>query len=200
MISGISINLSMLLHIKNMVCERCKLVVGNELQRIGLSPRNIQLGEVELDEETLSERQLEDIRRVLGQVGFELLDDKRGRLIEQIKAFVIRQVHHGEAKAENIKFSDAISRALHHSYSYLSSLFSSVEGMTLEQYIIHQKIERVKELLMYDELSLSQIAFDLDYSSTAHLSNQFRRITGMTPSTFRKSGKPLRRGLDEVST
>jgi AraC-like DNA-binding protein len=133
----------------------------------------------------------------LRTVGFELIDDKRSKLIEQIKTYIIETVQYKEEPRQK-RFSELLSQHLHHDYSYLSKLFSEVEGITIEQYVINQKIEKVKELLLYDELSLSQIAFQLGYSSTAHLSAQFKKLTGFTPSQFKQMGVQSRKALDEA--
>jgi AraC family transcriptional regulator len=187
----------MRLYIKNMVCHRCKMVVNTELQKLNLHPVNISLGEVVIEEKELNQDQQSKLFHALKGVGFELMDDKRSKLIEQIKTFVIDTVHYKEGRPKK-NYSELLSQHLHHDYSHLSNLFSEVEGITIEQYIISQKIEKVKELLMYDELSLSQIALQLGYSSTAHLSNQFKKITGLTPSKFRQMGMQSRKSLDDV--
>jgi AraC family transcriptional regulator len=180
-----------------MVCHRCKMVVKAELEKLQLHPVNVSLGEVVIEENQLSKEQLNELSVTLKAVGFELIDDKRSKLIEQIKTLVIVTVHNNiEQPRKN--FSELISKQLHHDYSYLSNLFSEVEGITIEQYIINQRIEKVKELLVYNELSLSQIALDLGYSSTAHLSAQFKKLTGLTPSQFKRIGTQSRRSLDDV--
>lgn len=180
-----------------MVCQRCKLVVQAELEKLGLHPVNINLGEALVEEKQLTGDQLQALSKTLLGIGFELIDDKRSKLIEQVKTFVIELIHY-QAEPPRKKFSELLSQHLHHDYSYISNLFSEVEGITIEQYIITQKIEKVKELLMYDELSLSQIAFKLGYSSTAHLSAQFKKITGLNPSKFRAMGVRGRKSLDET--
>jgi len=180
-----------------MVCHRCKMVVKAELEKFGLHPLVIELGEVVIEEKELADEQQKKLANILKTVGFELIDDKRSKLIEQIKTFVIDIVHYQHQQPQK-NFSELISKRLHHDYSYLSNLFSQTEGITIEQYIIHQRIEKAKELLIYDEKSLSQIAFDLGYSSTAHLSNQFKKITGLTPSKFKQIGRASRQSLDQV--
>lgn len=187
----------MLLRIKNMVCPRCKTAVKVELEKLNLHPVAIALGEVTIEESALSKDQLTSLSGALQTVGFELLDDKRSRLIEQVKTFVINTVHYSEEQPQK-NYSELLSQHLHHDYSYISNLFSEVEGITIEQYIINQKIEKVKELLTYDELSLSQIAFQLGYSSTAHLSTQFKKLTGSTPSQFKQLRLQGRKPLNEV--
>lgn len=171
------------LYIKNMVCNRCIMVVQDLLGKLGLTVLHIELGKV-LIQETLEKADLERIRQALEAVGFELIDDKRDRLIEQIKQEIIQLVHNcnGELK---VNLSDYLSEKLHHDYSSLSKVFSETNGITIEKYFILQKIERVKELLVYDELSLNEIAALLNYSSAAHLSSQFKSITGITPSEFK---------------
>lgn len=185
------------LYIKNMVCQRCKMVIGAELEKLHLHPVSMALGEVVLEEKNLSKEQQNNLSAALKAVGFELIDDKRSKLIEQIKTFVIDAIHYKDELPQK-NFSELISKHLHHDYSYLSNLFSEVEGITIEQYIINQRIEKVKELLVYGELSLSQIAFQLGYSSTAHLSNQFKKLTGLTPSQFKQMGIQGRKSLDDV--
>ncbi len=187
----------MLLYIKNMVCHRCKMVVRTELEKLKLHPVNIALGEVVIEEKELLREQTKDVQEALKSVGFELIDDRRSKLIEQIKTFVIDTVHYKDEQPKK-NYSELLSQHLHHDYSHLSNLFSEVEGITIEQYIINQKIEKVKELLMYDELSLSQIALQLGYSSTAHLSTQFKKLTGLTPSKFKQMGVESRTSLDDV--
>ena len=182
--------------IKNMVCFRCKLAVEEKLKKLGLTPVQTELGEVTIAEKELTPIQEQQLREELKNIGFELLDDKRKQLIEQIKSVIINEVHYKEPSVE--KFSSLISKALHYDYSYLSNLFSQVEGITIEQFILTQKIEKVKELLVYGDHSLSEIAFRLGYSSTAHLSSQFKKITGLTASEFKKLGVSHRKPLDEL--
>jgi len=173
------------------------MVVKTELEKLNLHPITIGLGEVVLEEKELGKEQQSNLSNALHVVGFELIDDRKSKLIEQIKTFVIDTVHYQE-KQPNKNYSQLLSQHLQHDYSYLSNLFSGVEGITIEQFIIHQKIEKVKELLIYDELSLSQIAFTLGYSSTAHLSSQFKKVTGLTPSHFKQVGRHKRNPLDKV--
>lgn len=180
-----------------MVCYRCKLAVEDQLKAVGLTPVNIQLGEATVEEDHVSPEQLQQVRNRLQQIGFELLDDKKKKIIEQIKALIIHLTHHNDEPV-NQKYSAIIQQKLHHDYTYLSKLFSEVEGVTIEHYIISQKIEKVKELLVYDEFSLSQIAFQLNYSSVAHLSAQFKKITGFTPSEFKKLNPGHRKSLDKL--
>ncbi len=186
----------MKLYIKNMVCNRCIMVVQNELTKLGLQPTNIALGEVSLDKEPTN-KEKEQLEKALLAVGFEVIDDKKSRLIEKIKNVIIRLVHHQENELKT-NLSEILSKELHHDYNYLSNLFSEVEGTTIEKYFIAQKIEKVKELLVYDELSLSEIAFRLNYSSVAYLSNQFKKVTGLTPSHFKQVKAGKRKPLDKV--
>lgn len=185
------------LYIKNMVCSRCIKVVQEELQKVGLHPVKIDLGVVKLEEEWLDPVKQSDLNEALNELGFEILDSSRTRLIEQIKNIVITKIFHSEGLDEKVNWSKLISDQCFHDYNYVSTLFSSVEGITIEQYIIRQKIERVKELLFYDELTLGEIAHKLGYSSIAHLSNQFKKITGQTPSEFKKS-RPTRKSIDSI--
>lgn len=175
------------LYIKNMVCDRCKMVVDQELEKLGYHPEKVALGEVVLKEDTLSNDQQKQIDDALISVGFERIDDRKARLIENIKNKIIQMIHHSDRVNLKVNWSTLLADEAHYEYGYLSNLFSSMEGITLEQYIIRQKIERVKELLFYDELSLSEIADRLGYSSVAHLSGQFKKITGLTPSELKKS-------------
>lgn len=182
-----------------MVCRRCKMAVKAELEGLGLHPAVIELGEVIIEEKELTPAQQLGLPQALQAMGFELIDDKRSKLIEQIKTFIIDIIHYQDEQPQK-NFSALISQHLHHDYSYLSNLFSEVEGITIEQYIINQRIEKVKELLLYGELTLSQIAFQLGYSSTAHLSNQFKKLTGFTPSKFKQMGTANRKALDKVGS
>lgn len=178
--------MSTTLHIKNMVCDRCKLVVGQELEKLGLKPEKIALGEITVEGDISGETQ-KKLDDALMSVGFERIDDRKARLIENIKKTVIELIHHDSPQTRKLNWSDILADRLNYEYNYLSSLFSSVEGITLEQYIIRQRIEKVKELLFYDELTLSEIADKLGYSSVAHLSGQFKKITGLTPSELKRS-------------
>ncbi len=184
-----------------MVCNRCVLVVNQELEKLGLHPEKVSLGEVILKEDHLSQETLNQLDNSLMNLGFERMDDRKARLIESIKNKVISLIHHPGKEDRKFNWSTILAETLNHDYNYLSSLFSSVEGITLEQYIIRQKIERVKELLFYDELNLSEIADTLGYSSVAHLSSQFKKITGLTPSELKKSRSidHGRKSIDSVS-
>lgn len=179
-----------------MVCRRCILTVAQVLEKNGLNPLNIGLGEVTLAG-PISPEQEKNLRSDLEAVGFELLDDQRSQLIEKVKTLLIEQVQSGEIP-ETFSIVEFIGKALHRDYSAVSKLFSEVEGITLEQFFILQKIEKVKEWLAYNELSLSEISFRLGYSSVAYLSSQFKKVTGLTPSDFKRNHADHRRGLDEV--
>lgn len=186
----------MTIHIKNMVCNRCILVVRQEVEKLDLRIQEIKLGEVTLLDELDSEKR-RTIADALEPLGFELIDDKKSQLIERIKTTVIKWVREQDGE-RTVNLSDILADQLHHDYNYLSNLFSEVEGITIEKYHIAQKIERVKELLVYDELSLGEIAYQLGYSSVAYLSNQFKKVTGLSPSYFKKIKEDKRKPLDEV--
>jgi len=183
------------LNIKNMVCDRCKRVVSEELSQLGYTLKSVELGEVELAEEEVD---LEQVREVLAENGFELLDDRKMQLIEQIKLAVISLIHQQGEADKHLNTSDYIARKVGYSYEYLSALFSSLEGITIEKYLILQRIEKVKELLVYNELSLKEIAYELGYSSVAHLSNQFKKVTGLTASHFKEIKSNKRKTIDKV--
>ena len=184
-------------YIKNMVCDRCIRTVKEEMEDLGLDVRSIQLGEVVVAAKGKPDREM--VRKALEKNGFELIDDKRRRIIEQIKAFVIKTVRQSDpARLESRKYSTLIANELGLDYHYVSNLFSSIENMTIEKYIILQRIERVKELLVYNELTLSEIAYQTGYSSVQHLSNQFKKVTGFTPSYFKTVRKNKRMPLDKV--
>jgi YesN/AraC family two-component response regulator len=177
------------------------MVVEQELERQGLHPEKVTLGEVTIKEESLTPEQESKLDTALVNLGFERIDDRKARLIEAIKNKIIRLIHHTDKVDLKVNWSSILSEEMHYEYNYLSNLFSSVEGVTLEQYIIKHKIEKVKELLFYDELSLSEIADKLGYSSVAHLSGQFKKITGFTPSEMKKSRNidRNRKPLDSIS-
>jgi AraC-like DNA-binding protein len=184
------------LYIKNMVCDRCKTAVANALTNQHIPFQHIELGEVTLQGEPPKEK-LAALKNNLEQLGFELIDDKKSKTIEKIKAEIIKAIHQPKGKIK-INFSSYLAEKIGKEYSSLSSLFSEVEGTTIEQYIIHQKIERAKELLVYNEFTLSEIADQLNYSSVAHLSNQFKKVTGLTPSHFKNLRHNTRKPLDKV--
>ncbi len=188
-----------IIYIKNMVCNRCIKVVREEFEKLGLYVKNIQLGEVEVinDETKLDIKKIND---ALVANGFELLDNKNSRVIEKVKISVINLIKSVDSgKDININFSGYLTHQSGLNYHYLSTLFSSLEGITIEKYIIHQKIEKVKELLVYGELTLSEIAFRLGYSSVQHLSNQFKKITGLTPSYFKSLKFKNRKAIDSIN-
>ena len=177
------------------------MVVKQELERQGLHPEKVTLGEVTIREESLTPAQEDTLNHALVNLGFERIDDRKARLIDAIKSKIIQMIHHTDKVDLKVNWSSLLSEEMHYEYNYLSNLFSSFEGVTLEQYIIKQKIEKVKELLFYDELSLSEIANKLGYSSVAHLSGQFKKITGFTPSDMKKSRNidQNRKPLDSIS-
>jgi AraC-like DNA-binding protein len=186
----------MKLYIKNMVSVRCKIIVKQELQKLGLHFIIVELGEVEIMENIFGE-QREEMKLALLQSGLELMDDRRSVLIEKIKNTIIEMVHH---KNELIKvnFSDYLSGKLNHDYTYLANLFSEVQGTTIEQFIISHKIERIKELIIYDELTITEIAWKMNYNSVAHLSNQFKKVTGLSPSHFKQLKVKRRTPIEEI--
>lgn len=182
--------------IKNMVCPRCIEAVAQILEDLSIAHRAVHLGSVELDD-ALSALQKEQLRKRLQEGGFELLDDKQAQLISEIKSILVQEIHYQKEQTP-FNISTLLKEKLHYDYPYLSRLFSMVEGKTIERFVMAQKIEKVKELLTYDEHNLSEIAFQLHYSSTAHLSAQFKKITGMTPSAFRKLHRDKRHFLDQL--
>lgn len=167
-----------------MVCIRCKMVVKEELKKLGLHYTSVELGEAEIVED-ISVEQHDQFRAALLKSGLELMDDKKSILIQKIKNVIIELVHYSEEPL-TINFSDHLSQKLNHNYTYMANLFSEVQGTTIEQFIISHKIERVKELLVYNELNLTEIAYLMHYSSVAHLSAQFKKVTGLTPSHFKQ--------------
>lgn len=184
------------LYIKNMVCNRCIWAVQVELEKLEIIPLSIKLGEVVLKEKLEGDKKVLLVE-ALNLLGFSLIDNKRVRLIEQIKTLIIDLIYTNDNNIR-INLSTYISDQLHHDYNYVSNLFSEIEGTTIEQYFISQKVERVKELLVYDELTLNEIADKLNYSSAAHLSSQFKKITGLSPSHFKEIKENKRKPLDEV--
>jgi AraC-like DNA-binding protein len=167
-----------------MVSNRCKIAVKEELKKLNLHFLPIELGEVEIMENLCNE-QREQLREGLRKSGLELMDDKKAILIEKIKNVIIEMVHYSDELIK-VNFSDFLSEKLNLDYTYLSNLFSEVMGTTIEQFIISHKIERIKELIIYDELNITEIAYKLNYSSVGHLSNQFKKVTGLSPSHFKK--------------
>ena len=179
-----------------MVCIRCKMVVKAELGKLGLQYSSVELGEAEVNG-TISEIQHQQLKSGLLKSGLELMDDKKSVLIQKIKNVIIELVHYSDEPL-TINFSDHLSQKLSHDYTYLANLFSEVQGITIEKFIIAHKIERVKELLVYNELSLTEIAYLMHYSSVAHLSAQFKKVTGLTPSHFKQLKDKRRSMLDDV--
>lgn len=179
-----------------MVCSRCKMAVKAELEKAGLHPVTVELGEIEIKEEPTPEI-LQELNNSLKNIGFEIIDDRKSRMIEKIKNVIIELIHHSDENI-SVNLSEYISQKLHYDYSYLSNLFSEVEGITIEKYFIGQRIEKVKELLKYDELTLSEIAFRLGYSSVAYLSNQFKKQTGLTPSFYKTMKQNSRKNIEDL--
>ncbi len=180
-----------------MVCDRCVTAVDALLKTQGLHPTAIRLGEATIEEAALEPKALEGLGYALRKVGFELIDDRKARLVERIKNTIIRLVHHSGEPPRH-KYSELIASDLGQDYAYLSKLFSETEGATIEQYVLRQKTEKVKEYLGYDELTISEIADKMGYSSVAHLSGQFRKLTGMTPSQFKNQPHKTRSPLDRL--
>lgn len=185
------------LHIKNMVCNRCIKVVREELTGLGFAIDSIELGVVILSGDII-EKDTDKIRQVLTDNGFELIDDKKSWIINKIKTLIIEYIHYDKKKPDYVNLSDFLAREVGYDYSYLSNLFSSVEGQTIEHFLILQKVEKVKELLVYDELNLNEISYQLGYSSVQHLSLQFKKITGLTPTHFKKIKEKKRKPLDKL--
>lgn len=184
------------LFIKNMVCRRCIIIAQQIFDDLKISIERIELGKVILSK-PLTDEQIEQLQKRLTEVGFELLDEKQTQLVNAIKSIIIEEIHHNN-NASLLNFSSLLSQKLHYDYAYLSRLFSSIENRTIEKYILAQKIEKVKELLTYKEMTLSEIAFEMNYSSTAHLSAQFKKVTGMSPSAFKKLRENNRQPLDDL--
>jgi len=180
-----------------MVCPRCIMIVKQILDKLHIQFREIKLGEVILLER-IGEEKTALLEEELKKVGFELINDKKSMLINQIKTEIINYVHYNQENFKHVNFSDFLSEKLAHDYSYMSKLFSSVEGITIEKYIILQKIEKVKELLIYDNFNLSEIAIETDYSSVQHLSKQFKEVTGLTPTQFKKQIDHERKSIDKI--
>ncbi len=187
------------LHIKNMVCNRCIKVVKEEMEKLNYGVEKIELGEVVISSDK-NKFNLEKIKEALEENGFELFDNRNANIIERIKILIINSIHHQSIESfSDINLSKEIVSETGLSYQYVSSLFSSTEGITIEKFIISQKIEKVKELLVYDELTLSEIAYNLGYSSVQHLSNQFKKITGLTPTYFKRLKEKKRKPLDKIN-
>ena len=179
-----------------MVSSRCKMVVKEELKKLGLHFMLVDLGEVEIMENINMEQRLE-LKTALINLGLDLMDDKRAVLIEKIKNVIIQMVHHSD-EVIKVNFSNFLSEKLNHDYTYLSNLFSEVQGTTIEQFLISHKIERIKELIIYGELNITEIAWKMNYSSVAHLSNQFKKMTGLSPSHFKQLKDKRRSPLEEI--
>ena len=189
---------SNILIIKNMVCHRCVLSVQEILRSLDISFHKVVIGEIHLCE-PIEESKRNILMTDLRKIGLELIDSRIGELIEKIKQLVMKKARNEVSEKERkIKLSNYLGTALHHEYTYLSRLFSDTEGRTIENFFIMHRIEKAKELLVYGQLSLSQIAFDLDYSSVAHLSAQFKKVTGLTPSHFKEIGLAKRKTLDQI--
>ncbi|MDI3520722.1 MAG: hypothetical protein PWQ17_2073 [Anaerophaga sp.] len=186
----------MKLFIRNMVSARCQMVVKAEIEKCGLHYVEVKLGEVNIIED-ISPEQREHLDRALKVSGLELMDDKKSILVEKIKIAVIELVHYEEDQIK-VNLSDYLSKKLNYDYTYLANLFSEVKGMTIEKFFLAHKIERVKELIVYDELNITEIAYKMHYSSVAHLSNQFKKLTGLTPTHFKKLANKRRSPLEDV--
>jgi AraC-like DNA-binding protein len=186
----------MKLYIKYMVSNRCKMAVKEELKKLGLHFIVVDLGEVDIME-NISAEQREELKANLHSSGLELMDDKRAMLIEKIKNVIIEVVHHSE-EVIKVNFSNFLSEKLNHDYTYLANLFSEVQGTTIEQFLISHKVERIKELIIYGELNITEIAWKMNYSSVAHLSNQFKKVTGLSPSHFKQLKDKRRSPIEEI--
>ncbi|MCL4484578.1 MAG: AraC family transcriptional regulator [Bacteroidetes bacterium] len=186
----------MKLYIKYMVSVRCKMAVKEALKNLGLFYPFDFMGEVEVMEELTAEQRVQ-LKTALLDSGLELMDDKRAVLIEKIKNAIVEMVHHTD-EIIKVNFSEFLSQKLAHDYTYLANLFSEVQGTTIEQFIISHKIERIKELIIYGELNITEIAWKMNYSSVAHLSNQFKKMTGLTPSHFKQLKEKRRSPLEEI--
>ncbi len=187
----------MTLHIKHMVSIRCKMIVKAVLEKLGLHYIHVGLGEIEMAT-PISMEQREQLRSALLTCGLELIEDKKSILVEKIKIEIVEMVHYNETPLR-INFSAVLAQKLHYHYSYLSNVFSEVAGTTIERFVIAHKIERVKQLISYDELNMTEIAILMNYSSVAHLCNQFKKATGLTPSNFKKLHYKSLYGLDEIN-
>lgn len=186
----------MKLYVKYMVSQRCKLMVEKELDKLGIKHFASELGTVEIFDNITDEKRLQFAASLL-KSGLELLDDRRAILIEKVKNAIVEMVHHTDEIPLH-KYSSFLSEKLGYDYTYLSNVFTAVKGITIQQYIILNRIERVKEFLLYDELNLTEISYRLHYSSVAHLSNQFKKITGMTPSVFRRLKQERTANLESI--
>lgn len=179
-----------------MVSLRCKLLVKQELEKLGLHHISIELGMIEIKED-ITEEQKQELKLSLATSGLELLDDKKSILVDKIKSVIIEMIHYAEEIPQG-SYSDYISEKLGYNYIYLSNLFSEVKGITIQHFIIKHKIEKAKELILYDELNLTEISYRLHYSSVAHLSNQFKKVTGHSPSFYKKLGEKRKGNLENL--
>ena len=186
----------MKIYIKNMVCIRCQIVVKSELEKLGLNPVDVKIGEADIVG-NIPQEKLEQLDVALRKSGLQLMDNKKSILVEKIKTAIIELVHYREEQIK-VNLSEYLSEKLNYDYTYLANLFSEVKGITIEKFYLTHKIEKVKELIVYDELNLSEIAFKMHYSSVAHLSNQFKKFTGLTPSHFKQLKNKRRSTLEDV--
>ena len=186
----------MKIYIKNMVCKRCKMVVKSEVQKLGLHEVSIELGEAEIIEE-ISEKQMASLGQALRESGLDLINDKKSILVEKIKTIIIELVHYSDEQIKT-NLSVYLSEKLNYNYTYIANLFTEKKGVTIEQFYLSHKIEKVKELLIYDELNLTEIAYKMHYSSVAHLSIQFKKMTGLTPTQFKSLKSHNRRTLSDM--
>lgn len=186
----------MKIYVKNMACESCKVVVKEALEEMDIHPVKVDLGEIEIKDD-ISDDEKRELNSRIKKVGLELLEKKQGVLIEKIRSVMVDYVYKSEEKP-NVNFSVLLSEKLHHSYTYLANFFSEVEATTIEQYIIALKIERIKELIIFGEHTFSEIAYMLHYSSIAHLSNQFKKVTGLTPTHFKALKEKRRITIQDI--
>lgn len=184
------------LYVKNMVCIRCQMVVKSELEKLAIAYNNVKIGEIDLTADLLP-GQLVQLDSGLRRWGLQLIDDKKSVLVEKIKSVIIELVHYDESQIK-VNLSEFLSQKLNHDYTYLANLFSEVNGTSIEKFYLAHKIEKVKELIVYDELNLTEIAFMMHYSSVAHLSNQFKKITGLTPTHFKNLKNKRRNSIENV--
>jgi AraC-like DNA-binding protein len=187
----------MLISIKNMVCDRCQMIVRQQLENLGFTVSRVALGQAEITPDP-DEEQLERIGAALKVPGFELINKEADKTVEAIKNVVIELVHHSDLSEMSGSWSDSIAGYLGKDYAHLSRLFSNAQDTTIERFIIQQKVERIKELLEYGEFNLNEIAYQMGYSSSAHLSTQFKSVTGLTPSQFKSSAGKQRKALDHI--
>lgn len=180
-----------------MVCQRCIMAVKDAAENLGIKVRSIRLGELQTEQDVISGEILDQLDQSLQKLGFERIEDKNVRTIEQVKKIIIENIHHNP-DVINSNWSDLITSQIPQTYNYISNLFSALEGITLEQYIIRNKVEKVKELLLYEELTLDEIAYKMNYNSASYLSNLFKKVTGMTPGQFRKLVHKNRKSLDKL--